>query len=522
MSLSPRRTSTRFVTLRTLGWAALALGLSACKVAGGPFVTIQVSALPVETKTLLVKASFSGQEKTQQFATTGENGGLPLTFELPNGASGPLAVHAEASDGTCVLASGDASVEITADAAYDSAIALQPQPLAGCSFLTYSLRVTVMSMNNATGSVTSDVPGIDCGTRCTAEFRPNTAVTLRATAPVGMRVGSWSEPSCNTGFDPRTCTLQLSAKKDVTVTFDSCTGNWCEEVPGTSNNSLRAIFGTAANQIYAAGDGPTLLRYDGTAWRTEVLPATAKNLRGVTSLRSPVFPVVVGEQGTLLHNGAGGWYQNVTTNLPATQQINAVAGFDIGSLYVIGNGGFIRYFHPTNIIYVPVTRDPGSSGAFPPTANLNAIAPITSASPRHFIVGDFGYCAIGEPTDTKGKYKLTEQTSVCGAQNKNLYGVWFGSAIGMLVGDGGTAIRYNGLAYTATPTGITTALRAAFGLSDTQIYAVGDGGVILRYNGTAWMPEASHTTKDLNGIWGLPTGHLYAVGQGGTIMHYYP
>lgn len=526
--MSPQSAALRAV--RTIGLAAVAAGLISCKVAGGPFVSIPVSAFPAETTTFVIKASFGGQEKTQQFKTTDLTSPQVLTFELPNGASGTLAVHVDASDGSCVLAAGDASLEITADAAYETSIQLQPQPLSGCSFTTYALSVTPMQRNSATGSVVSDIPGIDCGTRCSADYRPNTAVTLQARVPVGSRVVSWSEASCNSGPDLHTCTVTLTSKKDVTVTFDSCKGVWCNESPVSSgSNNLRAVWASSPTLIYAAGDGPTLLRYDGAAWRTEVLPGTAGTLRGVASPRSTLFPVAVGDKGTVLHNSLAGWTQATATNLPSTQVINAAGGYDINSLYVIGDGGFIRWWQPSTSTYLPVTKDPGTTvTVFPPQANLNAITPLSLSNPvdRHLIVGDGGFCATGEPADTKGKYKLLEQSPVCNAAGKNLYGAWYGTAVGYIVGAGGTIIRFVAGATTSTAmpmtSGTTATLRAVWGQNDTTAYAVGAGGVILRYDGASWTPQTSGTTRDLNGVWGLSNGEVYAVGQSGTILHYFP
>jgi hypothetical protein len=502
--------------------AVFAAGLLACKVAGGPFVTIPVSALPAETTTLLVKATFGGEEKTQQFriAAPDPSTTAPLTFELPSGSSGTLAVHTEASDGTCVLASGDTSVEIAADAAYESAIQLAPQPLSGCSFLTYALTVSAVQRNNATGSVISDVPGIDCGMRCTAEFRPNATVTLQARVPVGSRIVSWSEASCNTGPDLRTCTVTMTGKKDVTVTFDSCKGVWCNESPDASSQSaLRGVWASSANLVFAAGDGPTLLRYDGTTWRSEMLPASARNLRGVSSPRTAIQPVAVGEQATVLHNSLSGWSQ-VTTAALQTQRINAAGGYDLATLFVVGDGGFIRRYDPATKTYGLPVLDSMSSPI--PSANLNALAPLPVTTGRHILVGSSGYCAIAE--DDKGRYKIVDQSASCGTGTRSLNGAWFGTTSGFIVGDGGFIVRYNGAlnTYSTMASGTTTPLRAVFGTSDTQVYAVGDNGTILRYDGTSWSAMTSNTTRHLYGVWGLASGEIYAVGQNGTILHYFP
>lgn len=85
-------------------------------------------------------------------------------------------------------------------------------------------------------------------------------------------------------------------------------------------------------------------------------------------------------------------------------------------------------------------------------------------------------------------------------------------------------MRYNGAlnTYSAMTSGTAMPLRAVFGTSDTQVYAVGDSGTILRYDGASWSAMTSNTTRHLYGVWGLASGEIYAVGQNGTILHYFP
>ena len=232
-------------------------------------------------------------------------------------------------------------------------------------------------------------------------------------------------------------------------------------------------------------------------------------------------------KGTVLHNSLAGWVQLQGAALPQSQAINATAGYDINSLYVVGDAGFARWWQPSSSTYVAVTRDPGTTvTTFPPPLNLNAITPtnLAAATDRHLVVGDSGFCATGEPTDTKGKYKLVDLTSACNAAGRSLYGAWCGTATGYVVGTSGTILRYTPAtsAFTTMNSGTTTTLRAVWGASDTAVYAVGDGGVILRYDGAAWTAMTSGTPRNLYGIYGLSNGEIYAVGQSGTILHYFP
>ncbi len=66
------------------------------------------------------------------------------------------------------------------------------------------------------GSVTSNVGGINCGAACQASYAPGTRVTLTATPPSGKTFASWSG-AC-TGSNP-VCTLTLSTSVSTKATF---------------------------------------------------------------------------------------------------------------------------------------------------------------------------------------------------------------------------------------------------------------------------------------------------------------
>ena len=78
--------------------------------------------------------------------------------------------------------------------------------------------LTVSSAGNATGTVTSDIGSIDCGTQCSAQYGPNAQVTLTATGSISSGFTGWSG-DC-TGSSP-TCTVSMSQDRNVTATFAS-------------------------------------------------------------------------------------------------------------------------------------------------------------------------------------------------------------------------------------------------------------------------------------------------------------
>ena len=77
----------------------------------------------------------------------------------------------------------------------------------------YALSVT--KAGNATGRVTSDQPGIDCGVTCSVQYLENATVVLTAVPDSGFAFAGWTGACSGTGV----CTVTMSAARAVTATF---------------------------------------------------------------------------------------------------------------------------------------------------------------------------------------------------------------------------------------------------------------------------------------------------------------
>lgn len=87
------------------------------------------------------------------------------------------------------------------------------------------------------------------------------------------------------------------------------------------------------------------------------------------------------------------------------------------------------------------------------------------------------------------------------------------------VGDAGTALHYNGTAWSPVASGVADNLLGVWGSSASDVYAVGENGRIVHWNGTAFATQNSGIGTTLRGIWGSSSGDVYAVGDGGSIIH---
>jgi hypothetical protein len=75
--------------------------------------------------------------------------------------------------------------------------------------------LSVTKAGAGAGSVTSSPAGIDCGSKCSAEYEEGEEVTLSASAASGSSFAGWSGACTGTG----TCKVTMSAASAVTATF---------------------------------------------------------------------------------------------------------------------------------------------------------------------------------------------------------------------------------------------------------------------------------------------------------------
>ena len=87
---------------------------------------------------------------------------------------------------------------------------------ATANFTLIPLALTISTNGTGTGTITSTPAGINCGATCSANFAPNTAITLTATPTAGSTFTSWTGACAGT---TTTCTVTLSAAQSVSASF---------------------------------------------------------------------------------------------------------------------------------------------------------------------------------------------------------------------------------------------------------------------------------------------------------------
>jgi hypothetical protein len=84
-----------------------------------------------------------------------------------------------------------------------------------CGFLRSQYTLKVAESGTASGTVTSDPPGIDCGAVCSAPFDAGTAVALTVTPGPDAAFGGWGGACSGTGG----CSVTMDRVRSVTATF---------------------------------------------------------------------------------------------------------------------------------------------------------------------------------------------------------------------------------------------------------------------------------------------------------------
>jgi hypothetical protein len=79
-----------------------------------------------------------------------------------------------------------------------------------------NLSLVVTRTGTGSGTVTSDLPGIDCGTDCSETYAANSTVTLTASPSVGSSFSGWSGGGCS---GSAACTVTIAGATGVTAMF---------------------------------------------------------------------------------------------------------------------------------------------------------------------------------------------------------------------------------------------------------------------------------------------------------------
>jgi M6 family metalloprotease-like protein len=147
-------------------------------------------------------------------------GGFTVIHAFAGGSAGtyPMAPVLQASDGNFYGATSEGG-----------------SPGAGVAFvLRHASPISVSKIGTGTGTVTSNMGGINCGNTCSANFTIGTIVTLTAASSAGSTFTGWSGACTGTG----SCTVTMTSARNVTATFTSLANNLALSIGGSSSGTV--------------------------------------------------------------------------------------------------------------------------------------------------------------------------------------------------------------------------------------------------------------------------------------------
>lgn len=323
------------------------------------------------------------------------------------------------------------------------------------------------------------------------------------------------------------------------------------EVGGTimrSSNGTswtRDIFGyqteftsvaTTATEAWAVGDAGTMLRYDGTPW-TPLSSGRTAALRAISAADNTTA-WAVGQTGTILRYSADTRSWSPST-LPGTTPptMNSVAAVSANEAYAVGTGGAVYKWNGT--AWGALTSGTGSDlFAVCATGSGSAVA-VGAGGLVLRIQGTSVTSASGGTTNTLRALWCPSATDVWAAGDSGVVvrntgggfatfgsqpgttssigGIWGTGATSFWLAAGADLFQFTGAGYTKHTPGVT-GLRALWGGSASDVYAVGDKGAVVRWSGgPSWTRVDSGSSQSLYGVTGS-IGSVWFAGDGGTVL----
>jgi len=252
-----------------------------------------------------------------------------------------------------------------------------------------------------------------------------------------------------------------------------------------STSTLNAIAGSRADEIFAVGDGGTISRYTGAAWAIESSPGATMPLLDIAAL-GPDEALAVGSEGVFHLGGTGTWSHDLTT-----MSFSAVAARSPTDAVVVGSN--------TSELYNGSTWSVGGGG-------FGTAADVWPWTSSYALVSDdvFTRGSTWAPVIGSGGVPSTRGLWVAPSNR-----FWLAGA-GILHVDGSTVT-------TDVSTGTYNSI---WGAGEADVFAAGVG-TIQHYDGTAWTAMTVPTTSSLAGLWGRAGDDVFAVGSSNTVLHYH-
>jgi hypothetical protein len=273
----------------------------------------------------------------------------------------------------------------------------------------HTLKVTL----TGNGTVTSNPPGINCGTVCTASFDQATAVSLGATGAVGSNFTGWTGACSGTGA----CVVLMSANATVGATFaPGVPPPPPPNVDECANLAPAALPAAVAAQVASSdSNGPCLSGVGDDGDGTLLLGYLADNAGG-SFPRYLFFQI---QNGNAVRVGGIVFGGDESTVAVFSQP----SGFSAFSVFELEDGsGLDTWSHDGAL----VSRTPIATGVVGPNSPSSAVGVDPSggtASVKTFFTNDKGWITTYQRFDKTGAPEVAEVQIDSGEKRVSAVGV---------------------------------------------------------------------------------------------------
>ncbi len=281
--------------------------------------------------------------------------------------------------------------------------------------------------------------------------------------------------------------------------------------------TLTAVHGSGAAEVWAVGELGTTIHWDGKTW-SAVESGTRVDLNAVW-VTGPADAWAVGKQGVVLHWDGARWTR---VDVGGTQTLTGVWASGPGDVWValdsVGSHGVLRYDGKTWSLkaFPSSASSPGRVWGSGPgdvwtTQDFlgNKLMHWTGAGWREVPVevGSSPDCGDLWGTGPGELWALCELTGATRVVHRSASG-WSvlpaETQDGFLEGDGWEAL---------------------WASSSGKVWTVGRMGMVFHFDGSTWHEERGEDLSgglDLRDVWGASETDLWAVGEGGVVMRRTP
>lgn len=314
---------------------------------------------------------------------------------------------------------------------------------------------------------------------------------------------------------------------------------WCP-VPITLSPyaTLTAVWGSGKNDVWAVGSNGTVVHWDGAAWTS--IPLQVTNTFNTVWGSGPNDVWIASATDSVFRakgfSGATTKFEREGTPLPSDGHVpvRRIWGTSPDDVILAGH----RYDLPAgewdyivgNMLRRGSDGD-GGVGWLPILGEENVLALWGTSSEDLWITADGSSSAPWKVSMTyhgkPGPDGTLEWTNVDSRSSAALRALWGSSASDIwAVGDVGT-IRHltntTASEWTITPSPTREDLYGLWGSAADDVWAVGAAGAILHYDGKGWSEVLAAfpagQKPDLRGVWGSAKNDVWIVGDGVT-LHY--